>query len=84
MKHILKIQKKYWEAVNIGLKTFEVRKYDRNYMCGDTIQFIVKEGKETLFEDKAEYGITYILFGGEYGLADDYCVMAIQRVGEQK
>ena len=38
--HELKIQHKYLEDIRAGLKTFELRKNDRNYQVGDLIKFI--------------------------------------------
>lgn len=39
--HSLKVLPKYFEAILIGDKTFEIRKNDRNYQVGDKL--ILKE-----------------------------------------
>lgn len=79
MKHILKIDRRYYLAIRKGLKTFELRKNDRNYKVGDTIHFISIKGGE--FSKKYnEYKITYILSNVEkYGLNKDYCILALQK-----
>lgn len=41
MIHELKILPQYFEAVQSGLKTFEIRKNDRDYKVGDTL--VLKE-----------------------------------------
>lgn len=41
MVHELKTLPIYYQAVEKGLKTFEIRRNDRNYKCGDLL--ILKE-----------------------------------------
>jgi hypothetical protein len=41
MIHELKTLPKYFQAVEKGIKTFEIRRNDRNYKCGDVL--ILKE-----------------------------------------
>ena len=36
-EHILKITPEYFELVDSGLKTFEIRKNDRDYKSGDIV-----------------------------------------------
>jgi hypothetical protein len=38
--HQLKIQARYWDAVALGKKTFEIRKNDRDFQVGDTVELI--------------------------------------------
>ena len=38
--HELKIKHEYFEEVDRGRKTFELRKNDRNYQVGDLIHFV--------------------------------------------
>lgn len=86
--HELKILHKYLIDVSLGIKTFELRKNDRDYQVGDLIHFIdVKEDKTTsksiepyIYEDQL-YRITYVLKDVEkYGLDKDYCILAIKKL----
>jgi ASC-1-like (ASCH) protein len=51
--HTLKINSEFLSALLDGSKTFEVRKNDRNYQAGDTIEFEGAPGKS--------WQITYVL-----------------------
>lgn len=69
--HILKIENEYLKAIKDGLKTFELRKNDRDYQVGDLIKFS---------KDKDIYKVTYILKDvPEYGLDSNYCILAIKK-----
>lgn len=40
-QHILEVNKAYFDAINNGIKTFEIVKiYDREYRIGDTVKFV--------------------------------------------
>lgn len=39
--HEIKLAEKYWQAVDCGEKTFEVRKDDRGYEVGDELGIAV-------------------------------------------
>lgn len=86
--HELKIQYEYLEAVSLGIKTFELRKNDRDYQVGDLIHFIgvgYKLGNLNgciPYIDKDElYRITYVLKDvPEYGLDKDYCILGIKKL----
>ena len=74
--HELKILPQYFQAVWDGIKTFEVRKDDRDYQCGDILVLREWDGKYTGSELDVE--VTYILRNASrYGLADGYCIMSI-------
>ena len=76
--HKIKIQKKYFDKVITGEKTFEVRKYDRNYRTGDAIQFTVLDGVNT-YDDTRLFKIVYML-DDFCGLADGYVVFSIKQI----
>lgn len=86
--HELKIDKEYLDDIKLGLKTFELRKNDRDYQVGDLIKFIdIKQrdsnkGDCDIYIDKDElYKITYVLKDvPEYGLDKDYCVLGIKKL----
>lgn len=63
-RHDLKIWPQYFKAVRSGLKTFELRKNDRDYKVGDSIYF--REWNPDTSEytgDWTRAKITYILDG---------------------
>ena len=88
--HELKILHKYLVEVDLGNKTFELRKNDRDYQVGDLIRFIdVREDDSTANKNQIEpnidentlYRITYVLKDVEkYGLAKDYFILAIKKL----
>lgn len=88
--HELKILHKYLVEVDLGNKTFELRKNDRDYQVGDLIHFIdIREDDSTTNKNKIEpyidentlYRITYVLKDVEkYGLDRDYCILAIKKL----
>lgn len=87
MTHKIKIRESFANAVNNGDKTFEVRKNDRGYQKGDTVQFIVlydSDGCEMINHPLMEktFQITYVLSG--WGLEDGYCVFGIKPTGKDK
>ncbi len=88
-KHELKLLTKYFKDVEIGLKTFELRKNDRDFQVGDTL--ILKEYypgdteyKEGIYtpahytNNETDKKIVYILQGGQYGLEEGYVILGIQ------
>ena len=87
--HELKILHKYLIEVDLGNKTFELRKNDRDYQVGDLIRFIdIREDDSTTknqiepnIDENTLYRITYILKDVEkYGLDKDYCILAIKKL----
>lgn len=79
MTHALKTWPEFFKDVLDGVKTFEVRKADRPFKVGETL--LLQEwdrdnekytGAETLRE------ITYILYGGQFGIEVGYCVMGLK------
>lgn len=88
--HEIKILHEYLVDVDLGRKTFELRKNDRDYQVGDLIRFIdVREDDSTANKNQIEpnidentlYRITYVLKDVEkYGLDRDYCILAIKKL----
>lgn len=78
-EHKIKIKRKYYLAVQSGEKTFEIRKNDRDYQVGDIIHFVLIDDENGLIipHNPNSYRITYVFHGGEYGLANGYCVFGI-------
>lgn len=77
--HQLKTWPFYFEEVFMGRKSFEVRVNDRNFKVGDYI--ILKEWNpdtEKYTGRELARVITFILFGGNFGIDKDHVVMSIQ------
>lgn len=83
--HKLKTWARYFEAVERGEKTFEVRKNDRAFQTGDVLELIKTDedgyyinppgtrfGKTTLRRK-----ITYLLQGGQFGIEPAFCVLGL-------
>lgn len=82
MKHIeKKCLPEYYQAVRKRIKTFEIRKDDSDYEVGDILELYEWDG-EKYTGHKISREITYILRDApEYGLAEGYCILAIQPIG---
>jgi hypothetical protein len=77
--HTLKTETEFFDAILTGLKSFEVRKNDRDYQVGDTLILVeVSYGNEPTGL-KIARRITYILHGGQYGIDPAYCVLGLDR-----
>jgi len=77
--HKLKTWPTPFQATQLGNKTYEIRKNDRNFNVGDTL--ILEEYDPTTQEYTGRVmtvRVTYITQGGEWKLPPDICVMAIQ------
>lgn len=77
--HHMKVWPHYFDAIILYGKRFEVRKNDRNYKVGDRMVMHVWDPIEQAY---TQYGctctITYILHGGQLGIADDYAVLGFK------
>ena len=77
MEHNLKIANEYFEAVNEGLKTFEIRNNDRNFKVEDIVNL------EEIDENKEDTGrkvtgkITYIT---NYAQMSGYVVFSFVKI----
>ncbi|HJF32801.1 MAG TPA: DUF3850 domain-containing protein [Sporosarcina psychrophila] len=72
--HQLKILPEYFNAVRLGVKTFEIRKNDRDYQVGDSL--FLKEYEDGAFTGNALYArVTYIT---DYLMVHPTIVMAIE------
>lgn len=76
MIHDLKILPEYFEAVNLGIKTFEIRNNDRDFKVGDMLLLKEWDGnKYTGREIKRK--VVYILDDSSGYVLDGYVVMSI-------
>lgn len=80
MRHVLKIKQCYLCHILEGKKTFEVRKNDRDYQVGDTIQFLPLEDENNNVYDIVspipEFKINYVL-SDFVGMQQNYVCLAI-------
>lgn len=80
MIHNLKTLSPFFEAVDRGDKTFEVRKNDRDFKVNDRIILWHVDPNFSKDGGSIHCFVTYILYGGQYGIDPEYCVMGIKRV----
>ena len=70
MNHILDIQNKYFNDIKTGIKTFEIRRNNRNYAINDTLTLVNLQTNETLVKtiiyvtDVSIYDLEHILILG--------------------
>jgi len=86
--HHLKLNAAYYDDSASGLKTFEIRKNDRDFKVGDVLE--LREWVWSGLERKGAYTgavhwkfITYILDDEEY-LHDGYVCLAVSPISEPK
>ena len=78
MVHYLKIKPEYYRDVQCGLKTFELRKNDRNFQVGDILMLIKLDDKGNETDQVTRVKVTYILKDcPQYGLKDGYAILGI-------
>lgn len=85
--HTLKAWPEFFDAVEAGAKTFEVRRADRDYQVGDVLLLQRWEPDReayTLSPDghplMCARRVTYILRGGQWGIEPKFVVMGIASV----
>jgi len=73
--HELKTETQFFQAIERGVKKFELRKNDRNFKVGDFLN--LKETVNEIYTGRSidTLEIKYIFYGGKYGLDKDYCIM---------
>lgn len=76
--HYLKIKPEYYKDVECGLKTFELRKNDRNFQVGDILMLIKLDGEGNETDQVCRVKVNYILKDcPQYGLKDGYAILGI-------
>jgi hypothetical protein len=83
----LKTDSAVFIPVATGDKTFEIRKNDRNFRCGDTLilretQYTgaeMAQGQPLIYTGRTvDVEVLYVLNGPIYGLIDGWCIMSIK------
>ncbi len=83
--HILKIKDNYYFEIVHGYKNFELRLNDRDFKPFDLIHFVNTKNEDFLNDSNNIYQITYVLKDvPEYGLKENYCILAIKKFKEQE
>lgn len=76
--HYLKIKPEYYKDVECGLKTFELRKNDRDFQVGDILMLIKLDDKGNETDQVIKAKVTYILKDcPQYGLKEGYAILGI-------
>jgi ASC-1-like (ASCH) protein len=84
MEHELKCYPSYFDAMKRGEKNFEVRRDDRGFQRGDTLQLRrFEQAYGTYTGDRLYKKITFILTGGQLGIEPGFVVMALVDIGTQ-
>lgn len=91
-EHRLKLNERYFDAVANGIKTFEIRKNDRDYKVGDTLVLreVNDDDKFLTYADhnlgmnlnyEVKVAVTYVLTHDEFeGIKEGYVALGIRRV----
>lgn len=80
IKHVKKIQSKFFWDILINNKRFEIRKNDCNYQVGDRVKLIEYNGENQVgTSNYIIVKVTYILKDiPQYGLDKDYCIFGFR------
>lgn len=90
--HELKTEALYFDAVERGEKTFEVRRNDRAFQTGDILDLIKLNESGKGYARPADGGpgkvilrkrITYLLQGGQFGIEPAFCVLGLGPVSAE-
>ena len=83
--HNLKTWPQYFDAIEQGRKTLEIRKNDRGFAVGDILRLLEYYPAQDKYTGNEAYVlVTDILHGapkgarGYFGVADGYCAMSIR------
>ena len=85
--HKLKTLAQYWDAVERGDKSFEVRKDDRGFQKGDLVELIRLHEEYPRNIELGEHGrprfvlvrrIKWVLTGGQFGIEPGYVVLQLE------
>lgn len=77
--HVVKCWKAVFPDVKSGRKPFEYRLNDRDYQVGDClIQQEYDPDLGTVSDEAVSQRVTYLLPGGQYGIPEKYCILAVE------
>lgn len=79
--HELKTWSEYFDAILADKKTFEVRKNDRDFQENDILLLNRWDNVKNEYAGRqAEFTITYVLKGGQWGIEEGYCVLGLKPI----
>lgn len=79
MNHILKIKEIYYNHILSGEKTWELRRNDRDFKIGDTLEFVIVENDIIIKASAERFEVVYLFYPDELGIMIDYCIMTIKK-----
>ena len=77
--HVLKTINPYFSDVQNGVKTFEIRKNDRDFQVGDYLILVLFKNYSKTF-DENKFLLTRIIYkleGGKFGIDPEYCILGL-------
>ena len=78
MIHELKLLPQYYNDVALGIKTFELRKNDRDFQVGDELVLREWDGEDYTGRSLFRH-VVYIYHGCNcYGLEEGYCILGMK------
>lgn len=78
MIHYLKVWPPYFDRLSSYDKTFEVRKNDRDFQTGDTLELAEYDPQTKTYSGRtATRHVSYILHGDQFGIEKGYCVLGL-------
>jgi len=76
--HDLKCWPDIFEVMNKKIKTFDLRKNDRDFKINDILVLHEYDPNEKKYTGNViSRKVIYILYGGRFGLPKDYCIMQL-------
>lgn len=77
--HFLKTHLHYFTAIKAGYKNFELRKNDRDFKPNDILCLQEFNEVDNVYTGESLwFSVTYILYGGVFGLDKDYVIMGLK------
>ena len=79
----LKVWTQFFYALSTGAKNFEVRLNDRTYTEGTILHLCEYDQHSRVYTGRSCLRrVTYVLYGGQFGVEDGYVVMGLEPVAE--
>lgn len=81
--HNLKCHAVYFDALECGDKTFEIRRDDRGYQTGDTLKLQRWDAERNRYTRPKRFltlRVVWILRGGQFGIDPGYVAMSVEPI----